>query len=131
MSSSAVVKKTFSPVPGVSHDIKILMLSGAPWFVATDVCRALGLSLSGGAHPHLKKLANDERRVEQGTQFLSRSDHGCPPKITIISESGLYKLTMRSDLASARPFQDWVTRDVLPTIRKTGSYVMGEEKLKI
>lgn len=42
--------------------------------------------------------------------------------LTVISESGLYKLIMRSDKPQAKPFQDWVTREVLPSIRKTGSY---------
>ena len=45
--------------------------------------------------------------------------------MTIIAESGLYKLVMRSDKSEARKFQDWVTRDVLPAIRKNGAYVMG------
>lgn len=48
----------------------------------------------------------------------------------IISESGLYKLVMRSDKPQARSFQDWVTREVLATIRKDGMYVAGEEKRK-
>lgn len=46
----------------------------------------------------------------------------------LISESGLYKLILRSDKPQARLFQNWVTRDVLPAIRKDGAYVMGEEK---
>lgn len=46
--------------------------------------------------------------------------------ITLISESGLYKLIMRSSKPEAREFQDWVTRVVLPTIRKTGGYVLNE-----
>ncbi|WP_425292724.1 BRO-N domain-containing protein [Agrobacterium tumefaciens] len=45
----------------------------------------------------------------------------------MISESGLYKLIMRSDKPEARKFQDWVTRDVLPAIRKTGGYLLNEE----
>lgn len=44
----------------------------------------------------------------------------------LISESGLYKLIMRSDKPQARDFQDWVTRVVLPAIRKDGAYIMGE-----
>ena len=47
----------------------------------------------------------------------------------LISESGLYKLIMRANVPQARPFQDWVTRDVLPSIRKNGIYVAGQEKL--
>lgn len=48
----------------------------------------------------------------------------------LISESGLYKLTMRSDKPEAHQFQDWVTREVLPAIPKDGMYVAGEEKVK-
>lgn len=47
----------------------------------------------------------------------------------LIAESGLYKLIMRSDKPEARRFQDWVTREVLPAIRKDGAYIMGEEKV--
>ncbi len=50
--------------------------------------------------------------------------HGRPS--LCVSESGLYKLIMRSDKPAARAFQDWVTRDVLPAIRKDGGYIMGE-----
>lgn len=50
-------------------------------------------------------------------------------KSKLVSESGLYKLVMRSRKPEARAFQDWVTRVVLPAIRKDGAYVMGEEKV--
>lgn len=54
---------------------------------------------------------------------------GQPCGAILISESGLYKLIMRSDKPQARAFQDWVTCDVFPAIRKDGIYVMGEEKV--
>uniref|UniRef100_UPI0030D8A3D7 BRO-N domain-containing protein n=2 Tax=Pseudomonas sp. EA_35y_Pfl2_R5 TaxID=3088690 RepID=UPI0030D8A3D7 len=63
--------------------------------------------------------------IENGRPLVS----GPTPSITFISESGLYKLVMRSDKPDARAFQDWVTRVVLPAIRKDGSYVLGEEKV--
>ncbi len=47
--------------------------------------------------------------------------------LTLLSESGLYKIIMRSDKPIARPFQDWVAREDLPAIRKDGAYIMGEE----
>lgn len=47
----------------------------------------------------------------------------------LLSESGLYKFVMRSDKEQARPFQDWVTREVLPAIRKDGRYIRSEEKV--
>ena len=50
-------------------------------------------------------------------------------RATIITESGLYKLVMRSDKPQAKEFQDWVTGTVLPAIRKDGAYIMGEEKV--
>ncbi|MDQ7835598.1 MAG: BRO family protein [Humidesulfovibrio sp.] len=53
-----------------------------------------------------------------------------PQKVAVISESGLYKLIMRSDKPAAKRFQNWVTREVLPALRKDGMYVMGEEKVK-
>ncbi len=49
--------------------------------------------------------------------------------LVMLSESGLYKLVMRSDKPQAKRFQDWVTKDVLPAIRKDGGYIMGEEKV--
>lgn len=54
---------------------------------------------------------------------------GGPQRVNIITESGLYKLIMRSDKPQAKHFQDWVTRVVLPTIRKEGAYVAGEEHI--
>ncbi|THH39165.1 hypothetical protein E4Z66_00475 [Aliishimia ponticola] len=51
------------------------------------------------------------------------------PRVSIISESGLCKLVMRSDKKEAKQFQDWVTREVLPAIRKTGTYtILGAKK---
>lgn len=50
-------------------------------------------------------------------------------RAVVISESGLYKLVMRSDKPQAKAFQDWVTREVLPSIRKTGAYVTGQPSL--
>lgn len=49
--------------------------------------------------------------------------------MTVISESGLYKMVMRSNKPEARLFQDWVTQVVLPAIRKDGAYILGEEKV--
>lgn len=95
-------------------------IDGQPWFVAADVCRILDLSNPTVA---VRPLATDEWAK---TNLAQR---GLGAAI-IISESGLYRLVMRSDKPEARAFQDWVTRDVLPAIRKDGMYVAGEEKLK-
>ncbi len=83
------------------------------------------LFLTAGAAPHMQKVADDE------VTKVNRINLGEAPgrQMALVSESGLYKLVMRSDKPQARLFQDWVTRDVLPAIRKDGAYVMGEEKV--
>lgn len=94
-----------------------MTLEGNPWFVAMDVCRALSMDVAGGSTRYLTNLNQDEvarHRPSEGVR-------GGRPH-AIITESGLYKLIMRSDKPQARPFQDWVTREVLPSIRKTGAY---------
>lgn len=103
--------------------LRTIELDGHPWFHATDVCRCLGLSINGGTYHHLRKLDADEKRTLSKSQnrvlgedkFLGRA-----ATATVVSESGIYKLTMRADSDKAKPFQDWVTREVLPAIRKTG-----------
>jgi prophage antirepressor-like protein len=103
-------------------------IDGDPWFVAKDVCEVLGLD--GYASQHTKRLDADECRVITRTQNTSLPIFkGKAPRATLVSESGLYKLIMRSDKPVAKPFQDWVTRTVLPAIRKDGMYVLGEEKV--
>ena len=90
--------------------------------MATDVCRCLGLyqSRTGmvNASWTTKSLSPDERRI---TRIYTREgrEHGgreACRAMAIISESGLYKLVMRSDKPAARRFQDWVAREVLPSI---------------
>ena len=65
-------------------------------------------------------LGNDETRVVRELSGTPLKGHG----LKLISESGLYKYIMRSDKPEARAFQDWITREVLPAIRKTGGYVL-------
>ncbi|SDU39781.1 BRO-N domain-containing protein [Geopseudomonas guangdongensis] len=109
-----------------SAEIRVVSIDGNPWFVAKDVCKAIGYNVkeSGDVNTSqaLKPLASDEVITSQISD-----NRGKPPKL--ISESGLYKLIMRSNKPEARRFQDWVTREVLPAIRKDGAYIMGEEKV--
>ena len=89
----------------------MVAIKGEPWFVAADVCRALGLDMQKNSATHyLGNLGADEKTSQPVTGM-----RGKPP--ALISESGLYKLVLRSDKAEARQFQDWVTREVLPAIR--------------
>lgn len=93
--------------------------NGEPWFVAKDVCDALGLNNVSQA---LTRLDNDEKN----SIILNDGTPGTPTK-TIVSESGLYSLTIASRKPEAHEFKRWVTHEVLPTIRKTGGYIPTSE----
>lgn len=105
-------------------DLRVIELDGQPWFSGSDVLKVLYGRASGLAHVYTR-LAPDEMTKVNRYHF----GDGPGKPITLISESGLYKLIMRSDLPQAKAFQDWVTRVVLPAIRKDGAYVLGEEKV--
>jgi prophage antirepressor-like protein len=112
-------------------------LDGEPWFVSTDVCRALAMDLSRGAYQWLRGVGDDEKRLTTYGEIDPQITRGATGRggfrpgtqVTLISESGLYKLIMRSDKPDAKKFQNWVTKVVLPAIRKDGGYILGEEKV--
>ena len=89
--------------------------NGDPWFVAKDVCDILGLNNVGQA---LTRLDDDEK----SSITLNDGTPGTPNK-AIVSESGLYSLTLASRKPEAKEFQRWVTHEVLPSIRKHGAYM--------
>ena len=94
---------------------------GEPWFVAKDVCDILGI---GNNRDAITALDDDEKN----TVAISDGIPGNPNK-TIVSEPGLYKLVMRSRKPEAKEFQRWVTHEVLPSIRKHGGYLTGQEHM--
>lgn len=96
-----------------NQDIRIFDNQGEAWFVASDVCRALNLKNSRNM---LKILDKDEKGVT--TVYTL----GGPQLLNIISEPGLYSLIMQSRKEEAKRFKRWVTHEVLPQIRRTGSY---------
>jgi len=87
--------------------------AGEPWFVAKDVCEALGYS-----NPS-KTISDHLDDDERSNVLLDRGG-----SLGIINESGLYTLIIRSNKPEAKQFRKWVTSEVLPAIRKTGSYTM-------
>ncbi|HHF7727768.1 BRO-N domain-containing protein [Klebsiella pneumoniae] len=104
-------------------DIRAIIIDGAPWFIALDVCHALGIANNRDA---LLKLDDDEKN----TVALTDGKRGNPNTL-IISESGLYTLILRCRDAVTPGtipyrFRKWVTGEVLPQIRKTGRYVREE-----
>ena len=92
-----------------------------PWFVAKDVCDILEIENS-------RKATADLDSDEKNTVTISNGIAGNPNK-TIISEAGLYRLIMRSRKPEAKDFQRWVPHEVLPSIRKHGGYMMGQENM--
>ncbi|MBW6398654.1 hypothetical protein KPL78_12385 [Roseomonas sp. HJA6] len=116
--------------PETGQPIRVAMCADTPWFVAADVCAVLGMDTIQGTHKWLVGIAADEKRLATTATDPQIFRGSKARSATLLSESGLYKLIMRSDKPEARPFQNWVTRDVLPAIRKDGAYVRGEELLK-
>jgi prophage antirepressor-like protein len=94
-------------------DFRVMDRNGEPWFVLSDVAQRLGVknsrSISG-------RLDDDEKGVIQIDTL------GGKQKVTVINESGLYSAILRSDKPEAKRFKKWITSEVLPSIRKTGSY---------
>lgn len=95
------------------RDFRAIEQDGQPWFILSDVCRVLGL---GTPSRVAERLDPDEKGMRQ------IHTPGGPQDMTIINESGLYAVILRSDKPEAKPFRKWVTAEVLPTIRRTGTY---------
>ncbi|MDR3533408.1 MAG: BRO family protein [Rhodopila sp.] len=97
--------------------VRVIGINGIPWFVASDVCRALGLT---NPTETVSSLDEDEKGI-------SRADTlGGQQEVIIISESGVYVLIFKSREPHAVRFRKWVTSEVLPALRERGHYVAGE-----
>ena len=96
--------------------VRALAVDGEPWFVAKDVCNALGL---GNTTEALRPLDEDEKGNISNSELAQNG--GRSP--LIVSEAGFYKLVMRSRKPEAKAFQRWVTHEVLPAVRRDGAYV--------
>lgn len=96
--------------------IRAVKQNDEPWFVGRDVATALGYSNPRDA---LSKHVDPEDKGVTKCDTL-----GGAQALTIINESGLYSLILSSKLPSARKFKRWITKDVIPTIRKTGGYTL-------
>lgn len=105
--------------------VRAVTLEGEPWFVAADVCRALGLGNSSMA---VSKLDDDEKMTLSLTDSHS-GQRGGAQMATIINEPGLYALVLSSRKPEAKAFKRWITHEVIPSIRKTGGYIAGQETM--
>ena len=102
------------------REVRTVQKDGEPWFVLKDVCAILGI---GNNRMASDRLDTDEKGVSQIDTL------GGKQEMTVINESGLYNVILRSDKPEAKPFRKWVTSEVLPSIRKHGGYIAGQEKM--
>ena len=99
--------------PVTNQVTRIVDVNGEPWWIAKDVCDVLSIANSRDA---LNRLDDDEKGV------VSTDTLGGNQTVSIINEAGLYSLILTSRKPEAKEFKRWVTHEVLPSIRKTGSY---------
>lgn len=102
------------------NNLRVVMKEDKPWFVASDVCLILEI---GNVSQAVQRLEQDEKGL------ISIDTLGGEQSVIGVNESGLYELIFGSRKKEARDFKRWVKRDVLPSIRKTGSYNVVEFKL--
>lgn len=105
---------------GGSFGLSAMEKDGQIWFVAADVCKALEIKNSRDA---LSNLDEDEKGVATTDTLGGRQ------QVATINESGLYSLVLRSRKESAKRFKKWITSQVVPSIRKHGGYINGQEAL--
>ncbi len=104
-----------------SNEVRTVEMNGEPWFVLKDVCTVLGLTTPARV---AERLDGDEVSQTHLTDSMGRKQ-----ETTVVNESGLYHVILRSDKPEAAPFRKWVTSEVLPSIRKNGGYIAGQQEL--
>ena len=108
-----------------THAVRTLTRDGEPWFVAADVCAALGVVNPSQA---ISRLDDDEATL---ITVEGQAGNGAQSQ-NLINESGLYSLILTSRKEEAKRFKRWITHEVLPAIRKTGGYGNQDpERLKL
>lgn len=102
-------------------EIRTVIIEDEPWFVGKEVASALGYKDTSDA---LKKHVAKEDKLTR-----CFADSGQKRQMYIVNESGLYALIFGSKLDTAKKFKRWVTSEILPSIRKTGGYIAGQETM--
>lgn len=106
-----------------SKRMRCILINGEPYFNAQDTCFLLGLKNTSRA---LKSIKKDDITTSNVIDSLGRNQ-----EVYFLSEQGLYDLIFKSKKQEARDFQQWVTHEVLPSIRKTGQYSIPNEIKKL
>ena len=101
--------------------IRIVEVKNEPWFVGKDVAEVLGYSNTMKA---IRDYVKDNHKLAERIVLSGQNREAI-----LIDEAGVYSLVMRSKLPKAEQFQEWVTSEVLPAIRKTGGYINGSDSM--
>ena len=118
MENQSVMERVFE-----GYEVRaVIDEDGNPWFVAKDVCDVLGIANSRDA---TSSLGEDEKGVATTDTLGGRQE------MQIVSESGLYRLLFQSRKPEAQRFCDWVTKIIIPEIRKTGGFGLAEARARI
>lgn len=106
------------------NDIRTVMVNNEPYFVGKDVAGVLGYT-----NPQKALRDHCKAAIAVGSEGVNDS-FTLDPQTKIIPERDVYRLIMRSKLPAAEKFEEWVVSVVLPSIRKTGGYIQGEEHIE-
>lgn len=101
--------------------IRAIEKDGEPWFVAADVCKALDIQNHKDA---IKRLDDDEK-----SGVVLTDPHGRPQETNCVNEPGLYSLVLGSRKPEAKAFKRWITHEVIPSIRRSGGYIAGQDNM--
>ena len=104
----------------VKHKVRTITRGNDPWFILADICAVLEIVQAASASRHLDA---DERGVH------TVHTPGGPQSVTIINESGLWSLVLTSRKPEAKAFKKWLTGTVIPSLRKSGGYIVGQETM--
>ena len=107
--------------------VRTIIIGNDFWFVGKDVASILEYSNTKDAI--IKHVDSDDKQIFQKSQNVTLGLKVPNRGLTIINESGLYSLILSSKLPKAKEFKHWITSEVLPSIRKTGGYIAGQENM--
>ena len=123
--------------------VRIVVIDGKLWFVAIDLCRVLGYrngsrDVNRHVDPEDKKIITRKQWQQMASQkestetvpYFSNEEMSGTQRLILVNESGMYALIFGSQLPAAKKFKRWVTNEVLPSIRETGSYSVPQQKKK-
>ncbi len=118
-----------------SQEVRCVGTADDPWWVAADVCTILGITVSLAVNGRERKAKDNSiyhdgglDEDEKGVAIVNTL--GGDQEMLVVNEPGLYRLIFKSRKPVARRFQRWVYHEVLPTIRKTGSYAIAQTTIQ-